>query len=249
MTTHFETILEQIEKIAALSTAYVEGLDGVKSFRDGNLSQAGLNTKRAELAKTCSDNTLGWVNHHRAAVNSAAVLAERAYEAARPKVDTSSVASLAEVQQNWQFNVLPSLEAGKTLKQVVRDGDVGTLLAAERFGPSYMKLVEFKGKDQASGRSMPRNPLEFDLRHDPEEMQNSINNRMVVVAPPEVVETIREGVLARAATERFNDLASRVENAANGRRDPRSVEMEVRGRASVGFDVPAPSDDATGESE
>ncbi|MBJ8340009.1 hypothetical protein JGU71_14020 [Antrihabitans sp. YC3-6] len=81
-----------------------------------------------------------------------AVLAEHAQKAAqtaaqlkiaaageRPHVDASSAADLIRTEQAWRNNVLPELERGRPLNQVLSDAAVDDVLGAERFAPAYYR--------------------------------------------------------------------------------------------------------------
>jgi hypothetical protein len=57
---------------------------------------------------------------------------------ARPTFDPNSAADLTRTEQAWRNVVLPQLEKGRNLAEVLRSADRDAVLGAERFAPAYL---------------------------------------------------------------------------------------------------------------
>lgn len=60
---------------------------------------------------------------------------------ARPDAGLNDAAALTRQGQAWQFGVLPALQAGRPLVEVLATADADTVAAVERFAPTHLAVA------------------------------------------------------------------------------------------------------------
>ena len=112
----------------------------------------------------------------------------------RPNLDRSDTTQVANVRMEWDNRVLPLLQADKSLRSILAEGDIHTVLAAEQYAPAWFQANRPKVTDHAF-------------------ISDTVTNRFAELAPDDTTAAaIRDA--HNAANERavFNDVAAAAES-------------------------------------
>lgn len=227
-TTHlayFETMQTSIAKVVELATEYRDGDQQARSFTNPDLNFVALDQQRGQLRQQNREKIMGEFVQLRNAVTVTTEKMSATYSKVRPGIDTNSPAAMINAEQIWNHNIRPLLDAGGTLKQILKTADYEALPIIERFGQAYLNVLA------ATKPGHQYDPLELG----PDQLSRAIDNRLAITAPPADRQTIEDSVLAQAAAERFNELAHTFDSALAGRVDLATAALNITGTASISY--------------
>lgn len=213
-----------VEAIASAADELAATLDTVKTelfaadrFNDPDLQPHAVHAKREALATEARIKATAAIEGITSRAGSAADAAAKTLEAMRPRIEDSP-AALIRAQQAWDYDVRPLLEAGASIKTILRDAGTDELLAIERFGVGYLRAAKL-----AAG---PDNPLELD----PEELSPAVNNRLAMVLPEDQRAGFEDGIRAADAGAKLKQIHEVAADTIAGRRPTSDTEAYARAR-------------------
>ncbi|MCK0516974.1 hypothetical protein [Williamsia sp. DF01-3] len=112
----------------------------------------------------------------------------------RPTLDRSDTAQVANVRMEWDNRVLPLLQADKSLRSILAEGDIHTVLAAEQYAPAWFRANRPKVTDHAF-------------------ISDTVTNRFAELAPDDTAAAaIRDAHNAASERAVFNDVVASAES-------------------------------------
>lgn len=187
-----EAIAALADETHALLENFNAAMRTAQTHHDPDLNFEALQRKRDELITTARAEAEEKLSSIQEKVQQASAAADKNLQAGRPRIP-SEPAALIEAEQAWNYDIKPILEAGGSLKAIIREADVTTLLSIERFGRGYLQAAKVKAGEG------PGNPME--LR--PEELQDAVNNRLAVTLPEDQRAGFEDSVRASDAADRL----------------------------------------------
>lgn len=222
MTDSVETITTAAEEAAAHIQIHEEKLREVQNFRDEDLTPEANERKRAELVDAVKAESQQTLEDIRSKATKAAESAAKSFQGKRPQINDTDAAALLRAEQVWRYDVLPSLEAGTTLKAFVRNATPDQLLSIERFAPGYLAAQQVRNGEG------PGNPLELE----PNELQAAVYNSLATALPADAQSDFESGVRAAHAAEVFATVDSLASDALAGKHwNPTSAYAQARSAA------------------
>ncbi len=225
------SIKSTAQTVAALIKSYQEFQYSVRTSVDKDLSTEGNAKARAARIEQAQTNGLALVVEHRTAAKNTASRQVAAFEKARPRIKHDA-ADLIDIQQHWQFNIVPVIESGTTLKTFIKSATERDVLAVEKFAHGYLTASQAKAS----------NPLELDA----DELEGKVLGRLAGLADPATAAGIENGYRAKIALEQFETVADLAE--AEFRGDNAAFEGNRWARAAT-LAANMPDDAVSGESE
>ena len=214
-----------VETIAALADETAATLDTLKtavtasqSFYDADLQPHALRAKREAQATEARTRATEAIAGIASRAGSAADAAAKTLEAMRPKIEDSPQA-LIRAEQSWNYDIRPLIEAGASIKSILREASTDELLAVERFGAGYLRAAKLKAG--------PDSPLELD----PDELSAAVNNRLAMVLPEDQRAGFEDGIRAADAGTRLRQIHEVAADTVAGRRPSHDTEAYARARS------------------
>ena len=175
---------------ARLSTIH-RGLDDAlreaNGYQDPNLSPEGLQAKRAELAKTARQTAAPKLATLVAEVKAAKVIAASSSSATLPKVGTNADAT-ARTTAKWA-QVKVRLDAGMSMRDIIKTADIDTIHAIGEYGPSYDEAKAYKAP--SIGEALNPGPAV-----DHSDLQRRLDDRLAGLSGEGAVSALKESRLA-----------------------------------------------------
>lgn len=199
---NFHTITTTAENIVDLIRVTEDTITEAGQQRDPDLTPEANARKAEERKEKIRADAVDWLGRKSGAAELATTKAETALRKIRPSIDDNNVAALVRAEQRWNHHVKPLLDSGQTLKDVLRNASLDDLLAIERFSGGWL----------TAQRATVDNPLELD----PQNLEQSIMNRMSAVLPPEQREAFEDAVRARHAGQMFKEVQELALQAVSG---------------------------------
>ncbi len=218
-----ESIAELAEETAATLESALTDITAAQRFQDPDLQPHALATKREEKTAHARAKASEALAAIRTRAESTAAAASEKLESTRPRL-AEDPAALIKAEQRWNYDVRPLLEAGASIKTILKEATSEDLLAIERFAPGYLKATKLKGTS---------NPMELE----PEELSAAVNNRLTAILPEEQRSAFEEGVRTADAAEKLrkihgmaaDTIAGRTEYEASAGAHARSLAARLRG--------------------
>jgi hypothetical protein len=199
-----ETIAALADETAAVLEAMNAALTAAQTFHDPDLQPHAITARREALAADARAKAEQAIASITTRAESTAVAAAKKLESSRPRI-ADDPAALIRAEQTWSYDVRPLLEAGASIKSILRDASPDELLAIERFAVGYLRAAKL-----AAG---PGNPLELD----PDELPAAVNNRLAVTLPQDKRAAFEDGIRTADAAERLRKIQGMAEDTIAGR--------------------------------
>jgi hypothetical protein len=199
-----ETIAALADETAATLETMNTELTAAQTFHDPDLQPHAVQARRADLAEQARTTASEAIASITARAESAATTAAKKLDGSRPKI-ANDPAALIRAEQTWSYDVRPLLEAGASIKAVLKTASLDELLAIERFAVGYLRAAKL-----AAG---PGNPLELD----PDELPAAVNNRLASTLPEEERAAFEDGIRTADAAERLRNIQGMAADTIAGR--------------------------------
>jgi hypothetical protein len=210
-----ETIAALADETAATLTTLNTALTAAQTFHDPDLQPHAVQARRADLAeqaRTTANESIAGIT---ARAESAATTAAKKLDGSRPKI-ANDPAALIKAEQTWSYDVRPLLEAGASIKSILRDASMDELLAIERFAVGYLRAAKLAAS--------PGNPLELD----PDELPAAVNNRLASTLPEGERAAFEDGILTADAAAKLQAIHEVAADTIAGRRPASDFEGRAR---------------------
>lgn len=199
-----ETIAALADETAAVLDTVNTAVSAAKAFHDPDLQPHAVAAKREALAveaRGVAEQALATISARAGATADAAA---KSLEAARPRV-AHDPAALIRTEQTWNHDIRPLLDAGASIKAIMRDASVDELLAIERFATGHLRAAKLKAG--------PDHPLELE----PDELGAAVNKRLAVVLPEPQRTAFEDGVRASDAAASLRQIQGLAADTIAGR--------------------------------
>lgn len=199
-----ETIAALADETAAALSTLNTALTAAQSFYDADLQPHAITERREALtmaARTTAEQSIASIT---ARIESAATASAKKLDGSRPRI-ANDPAALIRAEQSWNYDVRPLLEAGASIKSILREAGADELLAIERFAVGYLRAAKL-----AAG---PGNPLELD----PDELSVAVNNRLAATLRESERAAFEDGIRTADAAERLRGIQDMAADTIHGR--------------------------------
>jgi hypothetical protein len=211
-----ETIAALADETAATLATMNTELTAAQAFHDPDLQPHAVQARRADLAELARTTASEAIASITARAESAATTAAKKLDGSRPKIPANDPAALIRAEQAWTYDVRPLLEAGASIKAILKTASLDELLAIERFAGGYLRAAKL-----AAG---PGNPLELD----PDELPAAVNNRLALTLPEGERATFEDGILTADAADKLQAIHEVAADTIAGRRPASDFEGRAR---------------------